>query len=165
MASGTVKWFNADKGFGFITPDGADVFAHHSAIAADGYRSLDENQRVEFDIVPGQRARRRPTSALSRESSKPQRAGPLHAPPGGAGGGRVGRTQWTIRVTVSLCRTLPKALVRESGCRVGQEPMRRLVRVNTFTATAPMTTPAARLPSQRQTAGGTVPRSASGAAG
>ena len=57
MATGTVKWFNADKGFGFITQDegGADVFAHFSAIAADGYRSLDENQRVEFDITQGQK--------------------------------------------------------------------------------------------------------------
>ncbi|HYN92680.1 MAG TPA: cold-shock protein, partial [Pilimelia sp.] len=48
MVTGTVKWFNADKGFGFITPDdgGADVFAHFSAISSSGYRSLDENQRV-----------------------------------------------------------------------------------------------------------------------
>jgi CspA family cold shock protein len=57
MAVGTVKWFNAEKGFGFITPDegGADVFAHYSAIATRGYRTLEENQRVEFEIVPGQR--------------------------------------------------------------------------------------------------------------
>jgi CspA family cold shock protein len=55
MASGTVKWFNGDKGFGFITQDsgGADVFAHFSAIVADGFRSLEENQRVEFDITQG----------------------------------------------------------------------------------------------------------------
>jgi CspA family cold shock protein len=57
MAVGTVKWFNADKGFGFITQDngGPDVFAHYSAIAADGYRSLEENQRVEFDVQQGQK--------------------------------------------------------------------------------------------------------------
>ncbi|MGO1974658.1 MAG: cold-shock protein [Propionibacteriaceae bacterium] len=57
MATGTVKWFNAEKGFGFIAPDdgGADLFAHFSAIDATGYRSLDENQKVEFDVQQGQR--------------------------------------------------------------------------------------------------------------
>jgi CspA family cold shock protein len=55
MATGTVKWFNGEKGFGFITQDGggADVFAHFSAIASSGYRSLEENQRVEFDVAQG----------------------------------------------------------------------------------------------------------------
>jgi len=55
MASGTVKWFNAEKGFGFIAPDGdgPDVFAHHSAIVADGYRSLEEGQKVQFDVTQG----------------------------------------------------------------------------------------------------------------
>jgi CspA family cold shock protein len=54
MAQGTVKWFNADKGYGFISVDGGqDVFVHFSAIVADGYRSLDEDQRVEFDVVQG----------------------------------------------------------------------------------------------------------------
>ncbi|MER7275703.1 cold-shock protein [Dactylosporangium sp. NPDC000244] len=54
MAQGTVKWFNAEKGFGFISVDGgADVFVHFSAIQSDGYRSLDENQRVEFEIKQG----------------------------------------------------------------------------------------------------------------
>jgi len=57
MAFGTVKWFNADKGFGFITQDngGPDVFAHFSAISASGFRSLEENQRVEFDVQQGQK--------------------------------------------------------------------------------------------------------------
>jgi len=55
MAQGTVKWFNAEKGFGFIEQDGggADVFVHYSAITTSGYRSLDEGQRVEFDITQG----------------------------------------------------------------------------------------------------------------
>ncbi|MGQ1799037.1 transcription antiterminator/RNA stability regulator CspE [Kocuria oceani] len=55
MTTGTVKWFNADKGFGFITPeDGSkDVFAHFSAINSGGYRSLEENQRVEFETQDG----------------------------------------------------------------------------------------------------------------
>jgi CspA family cold shock protein len=57
MTQGTVKWFNGDKGFGFIARDdgGADVFVHYSAIQADGYRSLAENQRVEFEVTQGQK--------------------------------------------------------------------------------------------------------------
>lgn len=55
MATGTVKWFNAEKGFGFIAPDGGgpDVFAHYSAIQSSGFRSLEENQKVEFEITQG----------------------------------------------------------------------------------------------------------------
>src|SRR3954471_8726618 len=57
MAQGTVKWFNAEKGFGFIEQDGGgpDVFCHFSAISGSGYRSLDEAQRVEFDVTQGQK--------------------------------------------------------------------------------------------------------------
>lgn len=56
MAQGTVKWFNAEKGFGFISQEnGDDVFAHFSAIQSDGFKSLDEGQKVEFDIEQGQR--------------------------------------------------------------------------------------------------------------
>ncbi len=54
MAQGTVKWFNNEKGYGFIAVDGGqDVFVHYSAIQTEGYKSLDENQRVEFEVVQG----------------------------------------------------------------------------------------------------------------
>ena len=54
MAKGTVKWFNNQKGYGFITPEsGSDVFVHFSAIGGDGYKSLEEGQEVEFDIQDG----------------------------------------------------------------------------------------------------------------
>lgn len=55
MAVGTVKWFNDSKGFGFITPDGGgdDLFAHFSAIQGQGFKSLQEGQRVEFDVATG----------------------------------------------------------------------------------------------------------------
>ncbi|WP_124410468.1 cold-shock protein [Pseudomonas sp. R4-34-07] len=55
MATGTVKWFNEEKGFGFIKPDdgSADVFAHYSAIQTEGYKSLQENQKVEYDVAQG----------------------------------------------------------------------------------------------------------------
>ena len=55
MAQGTVKWFNGEKGFGFITPDDGtkDLFVHYSEIQGSGYRSLDENQRVQFEVEQG----------------------------------------------------------------------------------------------------------------
>ena len=57
MAQGSVKWFNAEKGYGFITleGDGQDVFVHWSAIQMDGYRSLEEGQQVEFEVGEGQK--------------------------------------------------------------------------------------------------------------
>ena len=56
MQTGTVKWFNADKGFGFIeTEEGTDVFVHFSAIQGEGYKTLDEGQRVEFEVTQGNR--------------------------------------------------------------------------------------------------------------
>ena len=56
MTTGTVKWFNAEKGFGFITTEeGKDVFAHFSQIQKDGFKSLDEGEEVEFDVVEGEK--------------------------------------------------------------------------------------------------------------
>jgi CspA family cold shock protein len=55
-STGTVKWFNAEKGYGFIARDGQpDVFVHFSAIVGEGYRSLTEGQKVEFDVAPGRK--------------------------------------------------------------------------------------------------------------
>ena len=56
MPTGTVKWFNGEKGYGFIAPEsGDDVFVHYSSIEGGGYRSLDEGQRVEFETAPGKK--------------------------------------------------------------------------------------------------------------
>ena len=55
MARGTVKWFSDQRGYGFITAESQDVFVHFSAIASSGYRSLNENQKVEFDTTRGQK--------------------------------------------------------------------------------------------------------------
>lgn len=57
MATGTVRWFDSGKGYGFITPDdgSADLFAHYSQIASSGFKTLDENQKVEFEVTQGQK--------------------------------------------------------------------------------------------------------------
>ncbi len=63
MATGTVKWFSDEKGFGFITPDDGsqDIFVHHSAIVGDGYRSLDEGAKVSFETESGEKGPRAAT--------------------------------------------------------------------------------------------------------
>ena len=78
VATGTVKWFNAEKGYGFISQsDGADVFVHHTAIQMNGYRSLEEGQAVEFDVQEGQKG-------LQAANVRPSGAAPSGA--GAAGG-------------------------------------------------------------------------------
>jgi cold shock protein len=69
MATGTVKWFNASKGYGFITPTngGDDVFAHYSAIEMDGYKTLKEGQQVEFEVQQGPKG---PQASKIRSLSK-----------------------------------------------------------------------------------------------
>ena len=77
MTVGTVKWFNADKGYGFIAPEsGEDVFVHFSAIQSTGYRSLDEGQVVEFEITQGPKARRPRMCSFGSASRFWQRAHP-----------------------------------------------------------------------------------------
>src|SRR5690606_29053080 len=94
--NGTVKWFNPDKGFGFITREGGDdVFVHHSAIQGAGFRTLNEGERVEFDVVQGQKG---PAAENVLRLDAPT-GGSQGGPPrggsrgfgGGGGGGGAGR--------------------------------------------------------------------------
>ena len=81
--TGTVKWFNNDKGFGFIAPeDGSkDIFVHHTAIQGSGYKSLDEGEKVEFDVAQGQKG---------PQAENVTRLGGGNPSGGGGGGGRGG---------------------------------------------------------------------------
>ena len=82
MAQGTVKWFNGDKGYGFIAVEGGpDVFVHVSAIAGSGYRSLEEGQKVEFDITQGQKGPRQTTSGSSADASTGDNSTPRQITP------------------------------------------------------------------------------------
>ncbi|MBM4028039.1 MAG: cold shock domain-containing protein [Planctomycetes bacterium] len=74
MSEGKVKWFNARKGYGFIgTSDGRDVFVHYSSIASDGFKTLDEGDAVEFDIVEGEKGLRA-TNVIAKPPSERQTA-------------------------------------------------------------------------------------------
>jgi CspA family cold shock protein len=85
LATGTVKWFNAEKGYGFISREGgADVFVHYSAIEGAGYRSLEEGQRVEFEVTSGPKGD--PAQTVRPIASRPslRDAGPTARPTGRA---------------------------------------------------------------------------------
>jgi len=73
MATGSVKWFNNAKGYGFISPDGggADVFAHFSAITMDGYKTLKQGQKVEFNLIDGPRGSQATDIVLGDQSTLP----------------------------------------------------------------------------------------------
>ena len=91
LVKGTVKWFNSKKGFGFITPEqGVDVFVHVSSISGsdDEYKTLNENDEVEFDIVQGEKGPQASNVTITKKAPKKQKS---HGGGGGRGSGSVGR--------------------------------------------------------------------------
>jgi cold shock protein len=101
MAQGTVKWFNGDKGYGFIAVEGGpDVFVHFSAITGGGYRSLEEGQKVEFDITQGQKGSQAETSGSPADASAAS-ALPDAAHPPGHGQHRPPKPRVTVRQQVT----------------------------------------------------------------
>src|SRR5207248_10211919 len=102
MATGTVKWFNADKGYGFITPDdgGNDLFVHHSAIVGEGYKTLAENAKVQYEAAQGEKGPQATKGELASARAEARAAAvpdgavaALAHRPRGAGGWRVGRSR------------------------------------------------------------------------
>jgi CspA family cold shock protein len=81
MKTGTVKWFNAEKGYGFIAQeDGPDVFVHYSAIETDGFRTLQEGQRVQFDLLKAKTSQSRPPNRLGGSCLFQPRVCPVTTP-------------------------------------------------------------------------------------
>ncbi len=118
MATGIVKWFNAEKGFGFIEQDGGgpDVFAHYSNITASGYRELKEGQSVTFDVGQGNKARRPRTSPSTEFRGRTAAPRTRAAGAGGSPNG-ISHRRWIVG---SRCgsRPVPVAQVNPSVDRV-----------------------------------------------
>ena len=109
MAVGTVKWFNADKGYGFIAPEsGEDLFVHFSAIQSAGYRSLDEGQAVEFDVTSGPKGPRPPTCGRWSASSQHQHQPARPAVPGGRLCAWIGQFRTDQRLALGLGERRPE---------------------------------------------------------
>jgi CspA family cold shock protein len=105
VATGVVKFFNAEKGYGFISREGGkDVFVHYSNIEGSGYRTLEADQRVEFDIAPGKKGRKPTTCGSSDPRSGPAWAG------------------------TTTCRVLPADRSRGNGCTAGCSSRRSTAR-------------------------------------
>jgi|GraSoiStandDraft_4_1057263.scaffolds.fasta_scaffold271660_1 cold shock protein len=95
MAQGTVKWFNGDKGYGFIAVEGGpDVFVHFNAITSGGYRSLEEGQKVEFDITQGQKGPRRKTSGSPADALTATTPAPSQITPANSERPRTAKGRW-----------------------------------------------------------------------